>query len=251
MSVPCLLHPSKAIEIPDELESFFHVLIYNSLRFLVHNFSRVNVHAFFLEYFDGSERGDRGETCGSKKHASIQSAELAYQNLELVFGDKNHPMNLLVRDLLLLFQARLEVYKWDTMPASPATPPMLPPVLEGLPAGGVVPDMYEFLQGEHSDPTEEEDDDDSTPMPSNGPDDATRGKAEKLKPHAHVRKLIAKYLRKSWPEHDRVGEELMRDYDPSMRRYKKQRYYSHDGIPKGMTDDSELYAPLRAVTDYR
>ena len=257
MSVPCLLDRSKAVEIPDELESFFHVLIYVGLRFMVHSFSRASVHAFFLEYFDGAEGGDQSETCGIKKKSTIMFAELEQQNCDLVFGgDKNHPMNLVVHELLLLFQARLKVYQWKKKSTLPVTVPTLPPVIEGLPAGGVVPNMYKFLRGEYYDPTEEEeeeeddDDDDSTPMPSNEPDDATRRKAEKLRTHAFVRRLIAKCLKMKWPENDRVNDVLMRDYDPSRRRYKKRRYCSHDGIPKGATDDS-LYVPLRAVTDYR
>ncbi|KAI9057819.1 hypothetical protein FKP32DRAFT_1528741, partial [Trametes sanguinea] len=43
-------HPSRPVSIADELESFFHVLLFYAVRLLRHNIA--NVHFFVAEYFD-------------------------------------------------------------------------------------------------------------------------------------------------------------------------------------------------------
>ena len=113
MSVPCLLYPEKAIEIPDELEAFFNVLLYDALRFMRHNFTLAKVHSFFLQYFDGSMITANGEICGPMKMNSIQNAKLALRDKRLRFGvNGNHPFNDLVSSMLVLFQSHLKVYEW-------------------------------------------------------------------------------------------------------------------------------------------
>ncbi|KAI0628955.1 hypothetical protein C8Q77DRAFT_1161573 [Trametes polyzona] len=50
-SARSLAEPSKEIGVEDEMESFFHLLLYLAIRYLPHNFS--NVRAFMQAYFDG------------------------------------------------------------------------------------------------------------------------------------------------------------------------------------------------------
>ncbi|KAI1785220.1 hypothetical protein LXA43DRAFT_150866 [Ganoderma leucocontextum] len=71
MSVHVLLKTTKLIEIPDDLESFFHVLIYYAVRFLPHNLADDLVGRFLYNYFDDYTDGAPGFTCGPAKYNAI------------------------------------------------------------------------------------------------------------------------------------------------------------------------------------
>ncbi|KAH9889453.1 hypothetical protein C8Q73DRAFT_159451 [Cubamyces lactineus] len=60
LSVNALRHPKAQIEIADELESFFHVLLYCAIRFLPHTCDDVS--RFMYDFFD------RGETVGRSRY---------------------------------------------------------------------------------------------------------------------------------------------------------------------------------------
>ncbi|KAI0669675.1 hypothetical protein C8Q78DRAFT_1041504 [Trametes maxima] len=88
MSVAALNDPSKQIEIEDELESFFHALLWFAIRHLHHNCSDVG--DFMVNYFDGGERApwnpDR-YACGRTKEDAITSGiiMLSSEKVELQF----------------------------------------------------------------------------------------------------------------------------------------------------------------------
>ena len=65
MSVALLLKDTKVVEIPDELESFFHVLVYYSVRFVDSNIDYAD--NFICDYFDARLQYLDGERCGSLK----------------------------------------------------------------------------------------------------------------------------------------------------------------------------------------
>ena len=50
MSVAMLTENSKVVEIADELESFYHVILYNAVRYLASNCT--NAGAFIEDFFD-------------------------------------------------------------------------------------------------------------------------------------------------------------------------------------------------------
>ncbi|KAM5542900.1 hypothetical protein V8D89_003284 [Ganoderma adspersum] len=72
MSVHVLLARTKLVKIPDELESFFHVLVYLAVRFLPHNLGDDLVGNFLHDYFDDYTDGDDGSLCGPVKYNSIK-----------------------------------------------------------------------------------------------------------------------------------------------------------------------------------
>ena len=114
MSVPCLMDPGKPVEIPDELEAFFNVLVYDGVQFMQHNLTLTEVHNFLLSYFDGSEPTDDGDICGPVKRESIRHARLESGSKRLCFGvGGHHVINKLISEMLGLFQARLKVFEWD------------------------------------------------------------------------------------------------------------------------------------------
>ncbi|KAI0776259.1 hypothetical protein BD413DRAFT_264068 [Trametes elegans] len=67
LSVNALNNPRKTIVIQDELESFFHVLLYMAIRLLHHNFDDDDVRPFLRDYFDGCTPHSSGNSCGPVK----------------------------------------------------------------------------------------------------------------------------------------------------------------------------------------
>lgn len=75
MSVNALNNPDKVISIPDELESFFHALLWFAIRWLPHNCNDVD--KFMFEYFDtGRTENGKEYTCGTVKQSTMNSAHL-------------------------------------------------------------------------------------------------------------------------------------------------------------------------------
>ncbi|TFK88460.1 hypothetical protein K466DRAFT_450372, partial [Polyporus arcularius HHB13444] len=67
MSANALNDPSKDIVVPDEIESFFHVLLYLAIRFLPHNLARDSIGRFMIDYFDGCTATQGVYRCGGRK----------------------------------------------------------------------------------------------------------------------------------------------------------------------------------------
>ncbi|EIW54475.1 uncharacterized protein TRAVEDRAFT_131901, partial [Trametes versicolor FP-101664 SS1] len=75
MSVNALNHPHKPISIPDELESFFHSMLWFAIRWLPHNSD--NVGTFMFEYFDtGCTENGKEYYCGTRKQVALEGATL-------------------------------------------------------------------------------------------------------------------------------------------------------------------------------
>ncbi|KAI1784497.1 hypothetical protein LXA43DRAFT_901490 [Ganoderma leucocontextum] len=74
-SVHALIDYSRVIAIPDDLESFFHVLLYFAIRFLPHNGTDV-APELLASYFDDYTNGLRGQTSGSTKYAAMRYGEI-------------------------------------------------------------------------------------------------------------------------------------------------------------------------------
>ncbi|KAH9889438.1 hypothetical protein C8Q73DRAFT_667917 [Cubamyces lactineus] len=83
LSANALSHPSKRIMIQDDMESLFHLLLYQAIRYLPHNC--YNVGMFIDSYFDGylEERGVY--LGGEKKMATVKHGTLTTGNNDLKF----------------------------------------------------------------------------------------------------------------------------------------------------------------------
>ncbi|KAI0333046.1 hypothetical protein GY45DRAFT_376123 [Cubamyces sp. BRFM 1775] len=80
LSASALSRPSKRIIVQDDMESLFHLLLYQAIRYLPHNCSDVG--RFIDQYFDGYEQ-DRGVYYGGeKKMRSMRDGILSNQLLE-------------------------------------------------------------------------------------------------------------------------------------------------------------------------
>ncbi|TFK81213.1 hypothetical protein K466DRAFT_444058, partial [Polyporus arcularius HHB13444] len=65
MSVALLNRPTKAVEIPDDLESLFYVLLYHAVRYLKSNCA--SVPTWLEEFFDVFSYRDGAYECGARK----------------------------------------------------------------------------------------------------------------------------------------------------------------------------------------
>lgn len=100
------------VSIADELESFFHVMLFYGVRYLPHTLPSVS--EFVIDYFDTFQQNEAGRRlCSSLKEAAMQSKMLVYAGKDLRFlkttGQRGNPMNALINSLLELFQARYQV----------------------------------------------------------------------------------------------------------------------------------------------
>ncbi|OJT03231.1 hypothetical protein TRAPUB_6195 [Trametes pubescens] len=123
-------HP---IGIPDELESFFHVLLFWALRFLPHTLGDTT--QYVMDYFDTfRSEGSNKYICGAVKCSAISAGEFDMPSLQFVQNSRlpGSPLNRLINKLLELFKARYEILKYmskqkpspgidssGTMPARP------------------------------------------------------------------------------------------------------------------------------------
>ncbi|KAI0707450.1 hypothetical protein C8T65DRAFT_696053 [Cerioporus squamosus] len=114
-------HPDQPLSIPDELESFVHVLVYTAARLVAHNFRDIT--EFKYLYFDSYVPGcDVQFLCPAGKAFCITSAKLSNIGEDLLFGDEEHgfvhPLNDLVDELLALIRTRYIVLKWEEREAA-------------------------------------------------------------------------------------------------------------------------------------
>ena len=118
MSVRALNDPEKDITIEDEIEAFFHVLLYHAIRFLPHNIKPECVPQFLIDYFDTCcVIKDDEYGCGMTKRAAIVHGVITLapgrrtdtsETLNFLHPvDKGtaHPINPLIRRLLISFEA--------------------------------------------------------------------------------------------------------------------------------------------------
>ena len=74
MSVKALDDSRRQIEISDELESMFHILIYEAVTYLPSNC--MDLEDFILQYFDASERSGLEFMCGPTKRNSMTNGQI-------------------------------------------------------------------------------------------------------------------------------------------------------------------------------
>ncbi|KAI0359597.1 hypothetical protein OH77DRAFT_1040392 [Trametes cingulata] len=85
LSANALSDRHKQIVVQDEMESFFHLLLYLAIRYLPHNCTDVG--DFMHRYFDGflQDREDQEYTCGETKYTAMTKGELTVKHDKLLF----------------------------------------------------------------------------------------------------------------------------------------------------------------------
>ncbi|RPD53824.1 hypothetical protein L226DRAFT_617358 [Lentinus tigrinus ALCF2SS1-7] len=242
MSWYILTYTDQPVTIPDELESFVHVLIYAAVRLVDHIYP--DIRGFIEYYFDGYVvTEDSSYGCPSGKSYCIVQGQLtnsASPN-DLLFRAKNlalenHPLNKLVCELLALIRTRYIVLAHQRRLASkvemhrPVSPSPSRPV-------GQKPRIRDTLSDVESDSDEEDDEEEEETESYSGgksdkarakqttgealmntdPSRATRAAAKSLEKHSTLRKLLQKYLDDcTWPNNDTVRDRLKK-YTPRPR----------------------------------
>lgn len=234
MSALTLLDPSKLIEIADDLESFFHVLIYYAIRYLPHNLPDKAVGRFLYNYFDDYTDGVSGFTCGPAKYYAMKTGVIdltlitertrddqgkKIQPLEFFMnqpttpsGDSNdgdvpdlnqHPINTLVAELLAAFQAlyaqylvdKVKEHRWNSTP--------IPDLMDDDAIALLAEMKVEEAQNASASAAQG--------SSAQGRAAIDRSLADQVKTHAPMRKLILKYIAYStWPK-DEKGKDKKPD----------------------------------------
>ena len=110
MSV-ALLSGNKAVEICDEIEAFFYVLLYYAARYLQSNLDGVTLANYLDEFFDQYMRLGDGWSCGNVKRTTIESGRLrVHGKVELQFGG---PMDHTIAILLSWFHSHHVVSTYE------------------------------------------------------------------------------------------------------------------------------------------
>lgn len=129
MSATLLNHHDKAAEICDDLEAFFHVILYYAVRYLKSNLTPKQVGEFIDEYFDQFQYYDKWR-CGQRKQAVLQSGLLLTGDpVKITFGSS---MDDLFAALLPWFQGNHIVQEYKAS-LEEASSPTSPTVLFSLP----------------------------------------------------------------------------------------------------------------------
>ncbi len=213
MSV-ALLSGDKNVEISDELEAFFYVLLYHAIRYLWSNLSDVTVATYLDEFFNGYSGVNETYCCSVMKLGAIQTGKLTVAGyLELTFYK---PMDDLVVTLLRWFQAKytvsrhsrqLEDEERQQKLAQAQMPPPPPPLDD--PASPTVP--------EHFGPSIELNDEEKRLFAdviknmgrANEPTKQEQDDAKRVQKHVFVYRLLDRFVRKTqWPAKDKMGDRI-------------------------------------------
>ncbi|CDO70148.1 hypothetical protein BN946_scf184315.g2 [Trametes cinnabarina] len=124
MSAAVLSDHDKAIEISDELESFFHVTLYYAVRYLRSNCSDVG--AFIESYFDAYTVENDVYHCGEKKSAAMSDGKLKADSsgTPLAFGSR---LDQFFQKALIWFKGlyTVKAYEHSRSTGSPTKGPIL------------------------------------------------------------------------------------------------------------------------------
>ncbi|KAI0645293.1 hypothetical protein C8Q79DRAFT_1104751 [Trametes meyenii] len=127
-SAQALRDCQKTIEIQDELESVFHVLLYIAIRFLPHNCGKDSVGFLLTSYFDDYKETNTGYGCGAAKLSSMRHGEITFDQdrdtIQLRFfyragSTKSHPINDIVDELLTWFKSHYTLTFRSRNPVKP------------------------------------------------------------------------------------------------------------------------------------
>nr|VWO95685.1 Amidohydrolase family protein [Ganoderma boninense] len=246
MSANALSNPWRVIGVEDEMESFFHLLLFYAIRYLPHNCKDVGM--FMEEYFDGFTKENGKYFCGLAKLAAVKGGSITLPNqaVQLVFylpaeaQDENnpgsspsnapsapgrssdadrkpHPINVVLDCMLEWLHAQYSLINEQQDPTAG-------------PLAGAPPPPEE--QAEEA-PTEEEmwfideyDVDFTDPARKKGTVYSERAKLEELaanlKEHRHVVSLFGRVWSGkaldaelgAWPRDDKVPDQLRPDFRP-------------------------------------
>ena len=217
MSVALLQDRTKVVEISDELEAFFWVLIYYAVRYLPSNIEDVG--NWLEDHFDTFSFAKGKYVCGSKKkNAVCMDGALIADDIEdekLRFGS---PLDRLVNACLRRFKARYHVYRHSRLQhkkklQEPVDDITLPPPPEHSPtptlANGLARIMFLGLSGMPQ-PGTLLPDPDGDDLPEPPPTESEIALARKVDTHdATLASIWAACVDPNWPTRLNVAKDCV------------------------------------------
>ncbi|KAL7277948.1 hypothetical protein ACG7TL_007896 [Trametes sanguinea] len=205
-------HPYHPVSVADELESFFHVLLFYSIRLLRHNID--NARFFISEYFDSYTVGDQSRRrCSRVKRAAMRDGEIEADDKQLQFkcedGRVHEALNGLFATLLSYFKARYAVLKWQAIQAQQKT---------STSASAPIPAPVNAGAADFDEPPPLEDETDTLlGKRQHEPSPTDVALAAQLDSHARFLNIIGKAIHPRgtlyWPAKDAVADRLPENYD--------------------------------------
>ena len=202
MSVNLLNHTTKPVNISDELESFFHVLVYYSIRYL--NSNCEHVQSWVDNYFHKYLGPGRMLSCGQKSYALEVTGELRTRLLEgpLLFRS---PMDFVLDAVLRSLRAHYKVMSHEAAQATPPSPRPEPKSLveEPRPPAASISSTSKFQN--HPKFAQWEAEWDAEIPTDDGPTPEERELAMKVADHKYMLELFARQIwNPRWRGDDRI-----------------------------------------------
>ncbi|OSD02248.1 hypothetical protein PYCCODRAFT_1411147 [Trametes coccinea BRFM310] len=207
-------HPRQPVSVADELESFFHVLLFYAVRLLRHNVQ--DVRFFLSEYFDSFTVVDGvRRDCSTAKSTAMHTGAVRPAGggvLKFTGADTSVDhinLNNLFSRLLRCFQARYAILAWEQQqtqthrpePPRPKPPASIPSTTSG--------DLA------RPPPGDSDDEDDFLSTPNLEPTQIDRKIAKYLDNHVKILNVFWQELQhEGWPENDVLEDRLPDNYDP-------------------------------------
>ena len=262
MSVCCSTYPGRPVSIADELESFFHVLLYLAVRFL--RTSSLNVRDFVDDYFEGFDLDDGRVTCGHVKEKIIQTGSLTWKKKLIRFLsaplaadrgmqpqiDAEHlsPLNDVIAKYLAHFQARYAVLEYESQASTEEIKPLhsLQSAIEAATSSSAAAARLKDLRRARYQTM-------NLSVPSANsrlampPPDSNRPKkpaqsvyetAAKLETHDAILDILAMEVdTRDWPSDDYAGDQLLgyvpRQLQSTAKRARYHMWSTMESIPEG------------------
>ncbi|OJT11704.1 hypothetical protein TRAPUB_11766 [Trametes pubescens] len=264
MSVAYVRDPGRPVAIADELESFFHVLLHHSIRYLGHSFHDT-VTSFIIDYFDTFQRfRDNTTRCSMAKVRAVTDGRISIDDQVLEFNPEvdskgklqQHPLNDLLKKWLVLFNARYDLFEQQRreLRASRAVTNLSPggassrveaeEDVEDLASAFPVGEFPDIVTTRYSLIDLDTPDDDAASAEAT----VARMKAEnaaELEDHIKTIKIFENYIKtRQWPLHDVVADQLDSTYNP-----KKQFAAAKSAMMVNVTSGHTSTLSKRARTD--
>ena len=213
----------KEVEICDELESFFYVILYYAVRYLRSNIREGDVGDWLYDFFDTYGVSGNSYVCGKVKLNSMETGRLTVSVGETLKFES--PMDDLIADLLKLFKARYTIDTYDRNRAKLEAIPELEvsdsSLSTRLSARRRRPSELHDSDGSDSDGSDME-------MPSEGdqaPSKFERTLYEQVTTHKAMMKRLKKAVKgkqpkgRRWMPNDKSGDRVPKDYRPREQEF--------------------------------
>ncbi|KAJ8462770.1 hypothetical protein ONZ51_g10695 [Trametes cubensis] len=214
MSVAHVERPKRPVVVADDLESFFHVVLYQAIRYLRHSY-RDRVTEFIISYFDTFQQTQSGgRMCSQHKVQFVTKGDFSNARKTLVFYKAKvrvndpSPINDFLQEWVSMFVERYKALA-EPVPETSEDDDFEDHVL-------VADDDDGDVILEVQDPIIAASDSSAT-LPNSTTTGAT---SEKLSTHQATLDLFSKYRPTrdvKWSIHDKVGDQLSQQYDPRLR----------------------------------